>query len=506
MLTLLSTCKPFAGEADAIQRAACANWASLGIDVIVFGRGEGVAEICREYGFCHVPDVTCDEKGFPLIEAMFHMAEDISVTDVLVYTNADILFHGLTDAVKIVAGESREFLIVGRRRDFTGAPPTDFSDGWQNSLVPRSRWHSISGVDYFVFTRGMWPSIGPYVAGYPAFDNFLVANAIARGKQVVDATGMILAFHPDHTRRYTSKSKQTRKNRQLLGKSYKPAAGFTNSGQWILAGGVLVRKDGAEIKTEVEVKAKAKVEAKVEVEAVPRRDEERAPPPFLTIVTRCCKRPVALVRAIESVQMQTDKDVEQVFIVDEGGKGLVWANRQLHEQRGRVSGEYVFVLDDDDMLATPGFVARLKDCVAQWDTPDVILLRHRQRAPKKVLLPPPHVWSLDWEMGERPERWAGSVYCFAVKRELWLANVWHFSHGQGVDWQTGGDWHFATALCSWPGLRFVRLDLVAGRSFQRGYGKQFEACKKGWFMKVAERFGIEDRGGGDWRLRYGAAS
>ncbi len=227
-------------------------------------------------------------------------------------------------------------------------------------------------------------------------------------------------------------------------------------------------------------------------------------PSFLTIVTRCCKRPVALARCIESVQAQTDLDIEQVFIVDEVGHGLTWANRQFHAQRRRVEGEYVFLLDDDGVLAGPDFVARLRACVAQWDTPDVVLVKQRQIEPVKRLLPPPAIWSLNWETGVRPARWIGSGYCFAVRRELWLANAWRYSYGQGKTWHTGGDWHFMTALCGWPGLHFVRLDVVASRNLQRGYGKRFENCEPDWFERVVERFGIEDRGDSDWRLRHNA--
>ena len=486
MLTLFSTCKPFTGEANVNQRAALQNWASLGLDVIIFGRGEGVAEIAREHGFCYVPDVECNESGIPLIRAMFHAAEKISVNNVLMYTNADVMFHGLKDAVRTVADRLSEFLIVGQRWDLAGTPPMDFSLGWHEGLVERSKLHSPCGVDYFVFTRGLWPDIPPFVVGYPAFDNWLVADALTRDTAVVDATGTISAFHTDHKERYGGKMKQSKVNRKLARKIIvEQSIGHTNCAQWRLVDGVLVRKD--------------------KLGAVPHLDKKSSPPPFLTIITRCCKRPAGLARAIESVQTQTDKDFEQVFIVDEVGKGLTWANRQFHEQRMRAEGEYVFVLDDDDVLATPDFVTRLKECAAQWDMPDVILLRHQQLAPTKALLPPPHVWSLNWETGERPTRWAGSVYCFAIRRELWLANAWRFSYGQGEAWHTGGDWRLATALCGWPGLRFIRLDLMSARSFKRGYGKEFEKCKLGWFKKVADRFGIEDRGGDDWRLRYDTA-
>lgn len=244
MLTLFSTCKPFRGEANTIQQAAFQNWSLIDdIDVIIFGEGYGVEGNAWHHGFRHVPDIACNKDGVPFIEAMFHTAEAMSYYNILAYTNCDILFHGLPGAVEVVATKLAEFLIVGQRHDFAGVPPTDFADGWQNILRARSRLHAICGVDYFVFTRELWPSIPAFVVGYPSFDNWLVADALKRGKNVVDATGMITAFHPDHTERYSGATEQGVKNRELATKDYGLASGFTKCAQWTLNDNVLTRKN-----------------------------------------------------------------------------------------------------------------------------------------------------------------------------------------------------------------------------------------------------------------------
>lgn len=243
MLTLFSTCKPFCGEAEANQGAAFRNWARLGVDVIIFGGGHGVAGAAAARRFAHVPDIKCNKDGVPYIKAMFRAAETLSQDAILVYTNCDILFDRLTEAVSVASDRLEEFLIVGQRRDFVGSPPSNFAEGWAGDLRKRAHLHSICGIDYFAFTRGLWPTIPAFVVGYPSFDNWLVADALSRNKDVVDATGMILAFHPNHAGRYGGDTKQGVKNRKMATKDYGLANGFTSCAQWTLTNYVLARKD-----------------------------------------------------------------------------------------------------------------------------------------------------------------------------------------------------------------------------------------------------------------------
>jgi glycosyltransferase involved in cell wall biosynthesis len=82
--------------------------------------------------------------------------------------------------------------------------------------------------------------------------------------------------------------------------------------------------------------------------------------PFLSIMTRCFKRPKQLERCIASVQNQTDQDYEQLFIKDDQGRGLFWANSQIFGNRHRVNGKWVYILDDDDYLTDSYFIEDLK--------------------------------------------------------------------------------------------------------------------------------------------------
>jgi len=64
-------------------------------------------------------------------------------------------------------------------------------------LVKGMRLFSTFAIDYFVTTRDgyPWADIPDFVIGRPAYDNWLVTNALLRDLAVVDATETILAIH-----------------------------------------------------------------------------------------------------------------------------------------------------------------------------------------------------------------------------------------------------------------------------------------------------------------------
>lgn len=64
MLTLFAIPKPFIGNIGVIQRNAIGSWTRLGAgcEVLLFGDEAGTAEIAREHGVHHVPDVARNER------------------------------------------------------------------------------------------------------------------------------------------------------------------------------------------------------------------------------------------------------------------------------------------------------------------------------------------------------------------------------------------------------------------------------------------------------------
>jgi hypothetical protein len=112
---------------------------------------------------------------------------------------------------------------------------------------------------------------------------------------------------------------------------------------------------------------------------------------FLSVITRHMpSRADFLALNQASLRLQSDPDYEQVVVVDELGQGWHYANLMLVEAvrptpptpdpgrmpcaptgGGKVSGRYVLVLDDDDMLINAQAIERLKKATA-GDPPGVI--------------------------------------------------------------------------------------------------------------------------------------
>jgi hypothetical protein len=71
LLTLFSIPKPFDGHIGVIQRNALESWTRLrpACEIVLFGDEPGVAEVARELSLKHVPDVTRNEFGTPLVNS-----------------------------------------------------------------------------------------------------------------------------------------------------------------------------------------------------------------------------------------------------------------------------------------------------------------------------------------------------------------------------------------------------------------------------------------------------
>lgn len=207
MLTLFTTAKPFRGHFAVIQRNALQSWKKLHADaeVILFGDDGGSAEVCREFGFRHEPHVARTSSGAIRVDDMFQKAQALARHGLLCYANCDILLMAdFYDALRLAAGAHREFLMVGRRWDVDVTEPVDFSHpDWQSETRRRAlaakRQRNTGWIDYFAFTRGLYgPDLPPLAIGRVCWDVWLVWQALAQQKPLVDASRVVVAVHQNH--------------------------------------------------------------------------------------------------------------------------------------------------------------------------------------------------------------------------------------------------------------------------------------------------------------------
>lgn len=146
---------------------------------------------------------------------------------------------------------------------------------------------------------------------------------------------------------------------------------------------------------------------------------------FLSIITRHLPERKRLLQLnVDSLLTQDDQDYEHIILPDPYHRGVEWANEMLATRDwSDIHGDYVMLLDDDNMLNVPDFISQLK----RYPEADIIL------------------WQVDIPtLGLIPENCNfGTVQkCHidgngvAVRRDVWLQGVkyYHFDYAADFDY------------------------------------------------------------------------
>jgi hypothetical protein len=205
LITFLSSPKPFVGVAKPNQTNAIINWTKLHADaeVIIYGNSEGTAEVCKELGVWHVPDIECNSEGIPFFDAIVNHASQNAKNDIQVYANCDMLFsEHFVGAMGDLELDS--YLVIGQRSDLKEDVSFDINQpdwlSYIETLLSEGKiaLNTPHAKDYFVFRRGLFDQIGKLVIGRGGYDCALVAYCLRRHIPVIDATLAVLAVHQYH--------------------------------------------------------------------------------------------------------------------------------------------------------------------------------------------------------------------------------------------------------------------------------------------------------------------
>lgn len=250
MLTLFTVPKPFRGHISLIQTNAIQSWLLLHpeLEVLLLGNEEGTSETASSFGIRQIPEIDCNEYGTPLVNSVFSIAQQVAKYQITCYVNADIiLMSDFLPAVQRIQLES--FVMVGQRWDLEPNESINFSDAhWESRLRTRlaesSKLHPATGLDYFVFPRGLYADIPPFAIGRTSWDNWLVYRARSLKIPVIDATKAITAVHQNHDYAHlpggkagTVKGPEVERNLELLGGS-EYALDISNATSMLTPGGL----------------------------------------------------------------------------------------------------------------------------------------------------------------------------------------------------------------------------------------------------------------------------
>ena len=239
MFTLFTIPKAFKGHIGVIQRNAIGSWTQLARnsergcevkpEIILFGRDEGTAEVARELGLRYIPDIATSSWGTPLLDDLFLKAEAAASYPTLVYVNADIiLLSDFLCSVQIVQQQLPKSLLVSKRINLDVPEPLVFAPGWQDALKLRAQTtgadEHYSGIDIFVFPKGMYKEIPDFAIGRLWFDHWLIKAVRLQDLPVIDASLVSPLLHQRHDYNHVPggadqvwRGQETARNFQLYG-------------------------------------------------------------------------------------------------------------------------------------------------------------------------------------------------------------------------------------------------------------------------------------------------
>jgi hypothetical protein len=235
MLTIFSIPKAFKGHIGVIQRNAIKSWTMLQPknqpcpEVILLGKDEGTADVARELGLQHIPGVTLNEFGTPLLSDLFRKAETAARFPTLCYVNADIILESnFLRVVDLVQKQLPKFLLVSQRINLDVPEPLAFDSGWEEAVKHRADVSGIAGhysaIDAFVFPKGMYPSIPDFAIGRLWFDQWMIKAVCMQNLPVIDASRVSPLLHQNHDYNHVAggedqvwRGKEADRNFQLYG-------------------------------------------------------------------------------------------------------------------------------------------------------------------------------------------------------------------------------------------------------------------------------------------------
>ena len=205
MLTIFSIPKPFEGHIAVIQENAIASWVRLqpACEIILCGDENGSAEIAAKFKVKHIPKIARNDYGTPFVNAAFEQAEHEASNDLMCYVNADIiLVSNFLRAAETVQKRFPKSLLISKRINLHVPEKLTFDRHWEDSIKLRSEVSGAeehyTGIDVFVFPKGMYPQIPDFAIGRLWFDHWLIKAVRQQHLPVVDASLVAPVLHQNH--------------------------------------------------------------------------------------------------------------------------------------------------------------------------------------------------------------------------------------------------------------------------------------------------------------------
>ena len=202
MISIFATFKGMDTEQKTIiQHNAIQSWLKLNPkpQVIVLGDELGVRELCQKYAVEQVPELKVASSGAPYLDDMIRKAEAVATNDIMLLVSGDIMI--LQDTIEIAKSlkDNPRFCVCARKRN-VGVKAIDFSnENWMNELEYQD-WNLWAAGDYFLYRKGFFAKMPPFIAGRSSVDNWMFKLA-CHHECLINATEVASVLHPNHGER-----------------------------------------------------------------------------------------------------------------------------------------------------------------------------------------------------------------------------------------------------------------------------------------------------------------
>jgi hypothetical protein len=261
LISIFASPKKFEGHIKTIQENAIKSWCRITpkAQIILFDHNSYSGKLAKENNIDYVPELKKNEKGTPYISDIFIQGQKLARHKLCCYINCDIIvpenFAQTADNIAKQAG--RKFLVTGQRNDLNWNTSVDFENTEDIKALYKyaennAILHSITGMDYFIFPKGMYKKIPDLLIGRAGFDNWLIWYARRIGAQVIDATESIFIIHQNHDYNHLKEGKkeafegsEARENIKQLGDGRTKALNILDT-TWEYKEGTLIKKKSPE--------------------------------------------------------------------------------------------------------------------------------------------------------------------------------------------------------------------------------------------------------------------
>jgi hypothetical protein len=178
-------------------------------EILIFGNEHGIKEMSSEISAVNITDIARNSSGTPLWNEIFNTAQRKTSNDIIVYINSDIiLMNAFVDMIREISFE--KFLIVGERIDIELRKSIDFTIEWEKSILEVTEKNGIrhgpTGIDYFIFRKGQYLNLPPFVLGRPFYDNWIIWKTLKMKIPVIKGIDVI---HQNHHYNHSGGAKVT---------------------------------------------------------------------------------------------------------------------------------------------------------------------------------------------------------------------------------------------------------------------------------------------------------